>query len=79
MIFAAPRPIQSPCVGLCELGAEGYCVGCWRTGDEIARWIGMSDTERRHVMENVLPAREAAHGAANPAASAATKRGSDSR
>ncbi|MEM8878798.1 MAG: DUF1289 domain-containing protein, partial [Pseudomonadota bacterium] len=29
----------SPCVGLCRLDeATGYCLGCARTGDEIADW-----------------------------------------
>jgi predicted Fe-S protein YdhL (DUF1289 family) len=56
------RPIQSipsPCVGLCELGPDGFCVGCLRTGDEIARWISMSDSERRWMMEHTLAEREA--------------------
>lgn len=33
------------------------CVGCARTGDEIMRWRDMSDAERRHYMDVVLPAR----------------------
>jgi predicted Fe-S protein YdhL (DUF1289 family) len=55
----APTPILSPCVGICRLGRDGLCEGCLRTGDEIARWIAMSDTERRFIMEHTLPAREA--------------------
>lgn len=44
----ATAPAQhSPCVGVCTLDdATGWCLGCGRTGDEIARWIGMSDPER---------------------------------
>jgi predicted Fe-S protein YdhL (DUF1289 family) len=30
--------------------ARGVCLGCWRTLDEIARWGGMSDTEREAVI-----------------------------
>lgn len=52
-------PILSPCIGICHLGADGYCEGCLRSGDEIARWVGMGEGERRRVMEEVLPAREA--------------------
>ena len=55
----APATILSPCVGLCELGRDGYCVGCLRTGDEIARWLSMSDSERRWFIEHTLPEREA--------------------
>ena len=54
------QPIPSPCVGICELGADGYCVGCHRTGAEIARWLSMSDSERRWFMEHTLVEREAA-------------------
>jgi predicted Fe-S protein YdhL (DUF1289 family) len=41
-------PVQhSPCVGVCTLdGATGWCLGCGRSGDEVARWIAMSDAER---------------------------------
>jgi len=55
----APTPILSPCIGLCELGPDGLCRGCLRTGNEIARWITMSDAERRFIMEHTLVAREA--------------------
>jgi predicted Fe-S protein YdhL (DUF1289 family) len=49
----------SPCVGICRLDERGYCIGCLRTGDEIARWRGMNDAERLHVMRDVLPSRKA--------------------
>ncbi|MEO7064226.1 MAG: DUF1289 domain-containing protein [Dokdonella sp.] len=51
-------PILSPCIGICELDSEGYCKGCLRTGDEIARWISMGDAERLYLVDDVLPQRE---------------------
>jgi predicted Fe-S protein YdhL (DUF1289 family) len=56
---AQPVPILSPCVGVCRLGADGLCEGCLRSGEEIARWIAMGEAERRRIVEQVLPAREA--------------------
>jgi len=56
------RPAQasdrhSPCVGVCTLDpAMGWCLGCGRTGDEIARWIGLDDAQRLAIW-NELPAR----------------------
>jgi predicted Fe-S protein YdhL (DUF1289 family) len=56
------RPVQqssrhSPCVGVCTLDpAVGWCLGCGRTGDEIASWIGLDDA-RRLAIWNELPAR----------------------
>jgi uncharacterized protein len=53
----SPVPL-SPCIGICRLDMRGYCIGCLRTGDEIARWRGMDDGERLRVMRDVLPARK---------------------
>jgi hypothetical protein len=51
--------IESPCVKLCSLHPEArICVGCHRTGEEIAAWSRMSPAERRRVMAE-LPARGA--------------------
>lgn len=52
------HPILSPCTGVCTLGVDGYCHGCLRTGDEIARWTLMDDAERERMMITVLPQRE---------------------
>lgn len=54
-----PPPILSPCIGICRLDERGYCEGCLRTGDEIARWRSMSDAERARFMDEILPGREA--------------------
>lgn len=60
MTHSTFRAVLSPCVGVCSLDACGLCEGCLRTTDEITSWIHMGDDERLHVMETVLPAREAA-------------------
>ncbi|HEY0332641.1 MAG TPA: CoA pyrophosphatase [Stenotrophomonas sp.] len=51
--------VPSPCVGACSLEADHHCGGCRRSLEEIARWSGMSEDERRHLVEQVLPARQA--------------------
>jgi predicted Fe-S protein YdhL (DUF1289 family) len=58
MILAAQLPILSPCTGVCELDRDDYCKGCLRSADEIARWISMGDSERRRLVDKVLPQRE---------------------
>ena len=46
--------VDSPCVKLCALHpAEGICVGCYRTGAEIAAWSKMTPQERRDLMETL--------------------------
>jgi uncharacterized protein len=41
----AERP-PSPCINVCALDAQGRCVGCLRTGEEIGRWLTMSAAEQ---------------------------------
>ncbi|MEM6899951.1 MAG: DUF1289 domain-containing protein [Pseudomonadota bacterium] len=50
--------IDSPCVKICSLHpAAKICIGCYRTGNEIAVWGMMSPEERRAVMDE-LPGRK---------------------
>ena len=53
------RAVLSPCIGVCTLDDDGLCEGCLRTTSEIARWSQMNDDERLHLMESVLPRRQA--------------------
>ena len=43
-------PPASPCVNICVLDGAGFCVGCRRTIDEIARWGSMSAAEQRRLI-----------------------------
>ncbi len=48
---------ESPCVRLCVIhGESGLCLGCHRTGDEIARWSAMGAAERAAILAE-LPGR----------------------
>lgn len=60
--YFEPVRIVSPCVNICRLDpATGWCVGCGRTGGEIARWTAVDDAARDAVMRT-LPARMATLG-----------------
>ena len=49
--------METPCVNICLLDDKsGLCVGCGRSGDEIARWVGMTPEQRRSIMKR-LPER----------------------
>ncbi|TDO98006.1 DUF1289 domain-containing protein [Marinomonas balearica] len=43
--------IESPCRGVCENSKKGYCKGCLRSREERFYWHGMTDMERRHVLQ----------------------------
>jgi predicted Fe-S protein YdhL (DUF1289 family) len=52
----------SPCVGVCRLDeASGLCLGCGRSGDEIAAWRDLDDASRAEVWQ-LLPERMAGLG-----------------
>lgn len=57
-----PRAILSPCIGVCQMGEDGYCNGCHRTLEEIAGWATMLEAERSRLMDQELPRREARRG-----------------
>ncbi|MCA8903004.1 MAG: DUF1289 domain-containing protein [Hyphomonas sp.] len=49
--------IKSPCIKVCAVdGATGWCLGCGRTLQEIAKWVSMGETGRDAVMA-ALPER----------------------
>ncbi|MEM9045501.1 MAG: DUF1289 domain-containing protein [Pseudomonadota bacterium] len=49
--------IESPCVKICVLHPEArLCIGCHRTGEEIAGWSRLTAEERAAIMAE-LPGR----------------------
>lgn len=56
-------PPLSPCIKVCRVDrAFQVCVGCWRTVDEISRWFGMRDDEKRAVLADLPNRRESMGG-----------------
>jgi len=44
----------SPCIAVCRLDEAGrYCVGCYRTLEEIARWTSYDRARRQQVWQLV--------------------------
>jgi hypothetical protein len=42
--------VPSPCVDICQLNAQGLCIGCRRTLGEIAEWSQASDARRLEIL-----------------------------
>lgn len=64
----ATAGVPSPCISVCRMDAHtGWCEGCLRTLDEIARWAVMADEDKR-VVWTLLPARREAFAALKDAA-----------
>lgn len=52
-----PRPpsvVPSPCIKVCVLSECGeYCIGCFRTAEEMRDWYIMTDEEKTAVIEAI--------------------------
>jgi predicted Fe-S protein YdhL (DUF1289 family) len=43
--------VETPCVKICVVDPETqFCIGCGRTRDEIAGWLGMGAAARHSIM-----------------------------
>ena len=42
--------IPSPCIGVCEANAKGYCKGCLRSREERIYWLDMTVEQKHQVM-----------------------------
>jgi len=46
--------INSPCIKVCRLtDCKAFCVGCWRTLDEIRDWRKYTNEEKLGVMNSI--------------------------
>ena len=53
--------LPSPCVGVCRLDANDYCLGCFRSIDEIREWP-KADLNRQLAILNQLRVRRVSKG-----------------
>lgn len=48
----------SPCISVCQLDDRtGWCIGCFRTIDEIRDWVILPPDERHRVLANLAERR----------------------
>jgi predicted Fe-S protein YdhL (DUF1289 family) len=43
--------IPSPCIGVCESGPRGYCLGCFRSREERTHWLAVDDATKRIIVQ----------------------------
>ena len=43
--------IPSPCIGVCQSGPKGYCLGCYRSRDERLYWVKLEDDIKRKIIK----------------------------
>ncbi len=55
--------VPSPCINVCRMNAQtGWCEGCFRTIDEIARWGTASNAFKRAVWGEIRRRQEQLFG-----------------
>ena len=59
MTVARKEPVKSPCTSVCKMDDRtGWCLGCMRTIDEIARWSVLDEAAKQRVRETLEVRRE---------------------
>lgn len=53
--------IASPCVSICALDENDICVGCHRSGLEIAGWGSKTEAEKAEIMVKVQEREKSAY------------------
>ena len=59
-IFAVP----SPCIGVCQSGPKGYCLGCYRSREERLYWLKIDDAAKRTIIRACQRRKTLAHRSA---------------
>jgi predicted Fe-S protein YdhL (DUF1289 family) len=52
VVSQLPTPnVASPCINVCKMDDDGgFCVGCFRTIEEIAVWSRARDEQRLNIL-----------------------------
>ena len=57
-VAPAADDVASPCISVCVMdAASGFCLGCWRTLDEIGAWSVLDADSKRAVLAAILERR----------------------
>ncbi|MDP5030320.1 MAG: DUF1289 domain-containing protein [Paraglaciecola sp.] len=43
--------ITSPCIGVCQSGPKGYCLGCFRSRDERLHWTKLEENVQSAIIK----------------------------
>ncbi|MBS0508271.1 MAG: DUF1289 domain-containing protein [Proteobacteria bacterium] len=48
-------PVPSPCMSVCRIAEDGdYCIGCFRTLDDVRDWSKADNARRRAIWAAAL-------------------------
>jgi predicted Fe-S protein YdhL (DUF1289 family) len=51
---ATAQNVPSPCISVCTMDFDGsFCMGCWRSIDEIAAWSRCDDAQKKIIWARI--------------------------
>lgn len=57
----AVATVESPCISVCAMKDDtGFCIGCYRTLEEIRGWWDLDNAAKNKVVEATLERQQAA-------------------
>jgi predicted Fe-S protein YdhL (DUF1289 family) len=57
--------ITSPCIGVCQSGPKGFCVGCFRSREERVHWINLEQDVQSKIIKACAARKKRAKAALN--------------
>ena len=57
--------ITSPCIGVCQSGPKGFCVGCFRSREERVHWINLEQDVQSKIIKACAARKKRAKPAQN--------------
>ncbi len=55
--------VPSPCISVCQIDdAKGWCIGCYRSIDEIRDWPILSAGQKLELLDRLAARKAEAHG-----------------
>lgn len=44
------QAVPSPCIKICALDENDICMGCYRTQEELSRWMRADNEEKKEIV-----------------------------
>lgn len=52
--MSVEKEIETPCIGVCTMDENtGFCLGCYRTADEIKDWWDKTNLEKIAILKQL--------------------------
>lgn len=65
--------IESPCIGICQAGPSGYCLGCFRSREERLHWLKLEPDVKSKIVKVCALRKKRAQQQRKPSPKAAQK------